>query len=82
MAKEKQDWKDSLRAAKQEGDRQDDRDNSREAKVKSRLMYQRRKLDKDVREYTNKSRRINSRDIERIGRRHGYFIEGPLHRED
>ena len=82
MAKEKQDWKDSLRSAQQEGDRQDDRDNTREKKVKSRIMYQKRKLDKDVRKYTNNANPINSRAIGRIGRSHGFHVTGTLHREN
>ena len=82
MAKEKQDWKDSLRSAQQEGNRQDDRDNTREKKVKSRVMYQKRKLDKDVRKYTDNANPINSRAIGRIGRSHGFYISGAPRRED
>ena len=82
MAKEKQDWKDSLRSAQQEGNRQDDRDNTREKKVKSRVMYLKRKLDKDVRRYTNNANPINSRHIDRIGRSHGFHVSGTLQRED
>ena len=76
--KEIKDWKDQLRAAKQERDRQDDRDNLAKTKKQSRLMYQKRKLDKDVKKYTNKHNRINSRDIDAIGRSHGFYIEGTL----
>ena len=74
MAKEQRDWKDALQAAKSEGGRQDDRIDPREQKKKSRQMYQRRKLDKEVRNYVNKRTRINSADIDSIGRKHGFQL--------
>ena len=82
MARKEQDWKDALHAAKQERDRQDDRIDFAKKKKQSRWMYRKRKLDKDVRKYTNNARRINSRDIDRIGRSHGFYVEGALRRED
>ena len=80
MAKEKQDWKDALRTEKQKRDRSNDRDNSSEQiktienKKRATIMYRRRKLDKDVREYTKENTKINSRDIDGIGRNHGFHF--------
>ncbi len=82
MAQEKQDWKSALYAAKQEGNRQDDRTDSLEKKVKSRWMFRKRKLDKDVRRYINEHTSLRSSDIERIGRKHGFYVEGTLSRKD
>ncbi len=64
----------ALQASKQQRRRQDDRDHQIQKKVQSRLMYNRRKLDQDVRRYTNKAHRINSRVIDRIGIKHGFHI--------
>ena len=58
------------------------KDKARENKVKSRVMYNRRKLDKDVREYTRSRRRICSRDIDAIGIKHKFIIEESPFRED
>ena len=80
MVKEKQDWKDTLRTEKQKRDRSNDRDNSSEQiktienKKRATIMYRRRKLDKDVREYTKQNTKINSRDIDGIGRSHGFHF--------
>ena len=80
MVKEKQDWKDTLRTEKQKRDRSNDRDNSSEQiktienKKRATIMYRRRKLDKDVREYTKQNTKINSRDIDGIGRSHGFYF--------
>ena len=72
----------ALQAAESERSRQDDRDNQREKKVRSRIMYQKRKLDKDVRKYTSNANPINSRAIGRIGRSHGFYVTGTLSREN
>ena len=72
MAKQQQDWKNALQAAKPERGGPDDRVDPRETKKKSRLMFRKRKLDKDVKKYINGRIRINSSDIEAIGRRHGF----------
>lgn len=45
-----------------------------EAKHKATVQYRRRKLDKDVREYTKSARGINSRRIDEIGRKHGFMV--------
>ena len=80
MVEEKQHWKDTLRAAKQEGDRSNDRNHPSEQiktienKKRATIMYRRRKLDKDVREYTKENTKINSRDIDGIGRSHGFHF--------
>ena len=74
MAYEKPGWKDVLQTAKSERSRSDDRIDQAAKKKLASLHYKRRKLDKDVKEYTNKSRTINSRDIERLGRKHGFYL--------
>lgn len=75
MAYEKQNWKDALQAAKPERSGQDDSANQREQKKKSRIMYNRRKLEKDVKHYIhNTNGPIKGSDIERIGRKHGVFV--------
>ena len=71
MAKEKQDWKDTLRAKKQEGDRQDDRDNLARKKKQSTVMYKKRKLDKDIKKYIKDNDPIKYKEIERIQQAHG-----------
>ena len=43
-------------------------------KKESSLHYKRRKLDKDVKKYIKHNNKINSEEIERIGRRHGFYI--------
>lgn len=82
MAQEKQDWKSALHAAKQEGDRSDDIPDLREQKKKSTIMYKRRKLNKDVKKYTDNAHPINSRMLDGIGERHGFYIKGTPFRED
>jgi len=74
MAYEKQDWKDALQTAKSKGSRQDDSDNQRKKKKLAALHYKRRKLEKDVRNYINNNKHINFKDIDEIGRRHGFFF--------
>ena len=74
MAYEKQDWKDALQTAKSERSRQDDSDNQRKKKKLAALHYKRRKLEKDVRNYINNNKHINFKDIDEIGRRHGFFF--------
>lgn len=63
----------ALQAAKSKGRRYDDSDNERKKKKESSLHYKRRKLDKDVRKYAKHNNKINSEEIERIGRRHGFY---------
>lgn len=82
MAQEKQHWKDTLRSAQQEGNRQDDKLDLAEKKRRSTWMYRKRKLDKDVRQYYTNTRRIESSEIERIGRRHKFYITGTQPREN
>ncbi len=74
MAYTKQDWKDTLQTAKSERSRQDDSDNQRKKKKLAALHYKRRKLEKDVRNYINNNKHINFKDIDEIGRRHGFFF--------
>ena len=74
MAYEKQNWKDALQTAKSKGSRQDDSDNQRKKKKLAALHYKRRKLEKDVRNYINNNKHINFKDIDEIGRRHGFFF--------
>ena len=82
MGNGKQYWKDALQAAKSEGGRQDDRIDPREQKKRSKIMYKKRKLEKDVKQYYTNARRIKSSEIERIGRQHGFHVVSTLRRED
>ena len=82
MAHEKPGWKNTLQAIQSKRSGSNDPPDTRESKKKSRLMFNRRKLDKDVRTYTKNTIRINSREIEAIGRRHGFHIEESLFRAD
>ena len=72
MAYQKRDWKDALQAAKSEGGGSNDTVDPREQKKRSRVMYKKRKLDKEVKNYVKNRYRINSKDIDTIGRRHGF----------
>ncbi len=72
----------ALQAAESEGRRQDDRDNARKKKIQAKLMFNRRKLDKDVREYTRDANPILFQSIERIGRSHKFYVGGTPFRED
>jgi hypothetical protein len=66
---------DALQAAKSKGRRYDDSDNERKKKKESSLHYKRRKLDKDVRKYIRSNNKFNSKEIDEIGRQHGFYIE-------
>ena len=46
------------------------------------INYKRRKLDKDVKNYIKRNRVLRSRDIESIGRQHGFYIVSTLFREN
>lgn len=82
MADEKQYWKDALQTAKSEGSGQDDSINKRKQKKLASLHYKRRKLEKDIKKYARNSKRINSRAIDEIAGRYGFYIEESLFRED
>ena len=74
MAYEKQDWKDALQAAKPEGSRPDGDADQREQKKKSRLMYTRRVLERDIKQYIKKQEGgIKYTEIDRIAGRHGFY---------
>jgi hypothetical protein len=74
MAYEKQDWKDALQAAKPEGSRPDGDADQREQKKKSRLMYTRRVLERDIKQYIKKQEGgIKYTEIDRIARGHGFY---------
>ena len=81
MAHNKQGWKDALQTIKSERSRQDNRDNQRAKKKVAELHYKRRKLDKDVKRYI-KHDPIHGSEIERIGRKHGFYIESAPFGED
>ena len=72
MAYEKQDWKDTLQTAKPEGSRPDD-DTDQRKKKEARMMYTRRILQKDINNYTKHNESIRYRDIDAIGRKHGFY---------
>jgi hypothetical protein len=82
MADKKQYWKDALQTAKSERSGQDDSINKRKQKKLASLHYKRRKLEKDIKKYARNSKRINSRTIDEIAGRYGFYIEESLFRED
>ena len=78
MAHKKQYWKDTLQTAKPERSGFDSSNDQEQQKKQARVMYNRRKLEKDIKRYI-KNGRINSKAIERIGRQHGFYIgESPF----
>tara|TARA_B100001063_G_scaffold71154_1_gene65284 strand:- start:1007 stop:1231 length:225 start_codon:yes stop_codon:yes gene_type:complete len=74
MAYEKQYWKDALQTAEPERSGFDNTTNKEQQKKQSRLMYKRRKLERDVKKYI-KGEIIKGSGIERIGRQHGFYME-------
>ena len=72
MAKEQQHWKDALRATQQEGNRSNNHFDPREKKKVARQHYVRRKLDKDIKRYTNSTNQIKYKEIERIAKGYGF----------
>ena len=72
MAKDNSHWKDVLRATQQEGNRSDNRFDPREKKKVARQHYIRRKLDKDIKKYTNSTNQIKYKEIERIAKGYGF----------
>ena len=72
MAEQKLHWKDALRATQQEGNRSDDSADPREKKKVARQHYIRRKLDKDIKKYTNSTNQIKYKEIERIAKGYGF----------
>ena len=73
MAYEPQDWKDALQAAKPERSRSDDNFDQRAEKKKARLMYNKRSLQKEIKQLLiNKI--IKFDDIVRIQTRYGIHI--------
>ena len=75
-------WKEQLGNIKQKGDRQDDRLDPGKQKKKSRLMFRKRKLDKEIKKYINNAKHIRFEEIERIGQKHQFYTEGTLPRKD
>ena len=74
MAKQQRGWKDALQALKSEGSRSNDPIDPREQKKRSRMMYRKRKLDKDIKNYINNTTVIKSSTIDRIGQGHGFYF--------
>ena len=72
MAYKKQHWKDTLQTAKQERSRPDD-DTDQRKKKEARMMYTRRILQKDINTYIKENESIRYRDIDAIGRKHGFY---------
>ena len=71
MAKEKQDWKSTLRSAQQERDRQDNKLDIARKKKRSEIMYKKRKLDAAVKKYVKNNDPVKYKEIERIQESHG-----------
>ena len=76
MAYEKQHWQDALQAAKPKGSGSNDSTDPREAKKRSRIMYNKRKLEKEIKKYVKNRIWIRSKDIDAIGRKHGFQSYG------
>ena len=74
MADKKQYWKDTLQTAEPKRSGFDNTTNKEQQKKQSRLMYKRRKLERDVKKYI-KGEIIKGSGIERIGRQHGFYME-------
>ncbi len=75
MADKKQYWKDALQAAKPKGSGSNDDSNQRQQKKQARLMYNKRVLEKDIKKYIKlKKGAIHGSEIERIGRKYGFYI--------
>ena len=75
MAYEKQHWKDALQAAKPERGGQDSDANQREQKKKARLMYAKRILERDIKQYIKQEKSgIKYKQIDKIGRKHGFYV--------
>ena len=74
MAYEKPGWKDALQAFQSEGGGSDDTVNLREQKKRSRIMYKKRKLDKDIKYYIKNTVIIKWKTIDRIARGHGFYF--------
>ena len=59
-----------------------DRTDQAAKKKLASIHYKRRKLDKDVKQYIKYNTIIRSREIEQLGRRHGFHITGTPFREN
>ena len=77
MAYEKQYWKDALQTAKSKGSGQDSGFDKAAEKKKSRLMYNRRLLQKEIKELLN-NKIIKYGEIVRLHRKYGIQSEGSL----
>jgi hypothetical protein len=77
MAHEKQYWKDALQTAKSERSGQDSGFDKAAEKKKSRLMYNRRLLQREVKELLNK-KIIKYGEIVRLHRKYGIQSTGSL----
>ena len=55
--------------------------NKEQQKKQARIMYNRRKLEKDIKLYI-KNDRIKGSEIERIGRQHGFYVKESLFRKN
>ena len=74
MAYEKPGWQDALQALKSEGGGSDDTVNLREQKKRSRIMYKKRKLDKDIKNYIKNTTVIKYKTIDGIAKGHGFYF--------
>ena len=66
--------KDLLHAEESERRRQDDSDNIRKKKKQATIMYRRRQLDKEIKSHSKYALKLNSKRIDNIGNRHGFYI--------
>jgi len=77
MAHEKEYWKDALQTAKSKRSRQDNEFDKAAEKKKSRLMYNRRLLQKEVKELLKK-KVIKYGEVVRLHRKYGVQSTGIL----
>ena len=68
------DWKEQLKQLNTEGGGSDDTVNLREQKKRSRIMYKKRKLDKDIKYYIKNTTVIKYKTIDRIATGHGFYF--------
>ena len=66
MAHEKQGWKETLQAAKSKGSRFNSPTDPGEKKKQAQIMYKKRKLDKQIKDYVNTHNPIKYKEILKI----------------
>ena len=68
------DWKEQLKQLNTERSGSDNTVNLREQKKRSRIMYKKRKLDKDIKNYIKNTTVIKYKTIDGIAKGHGFYF--------